>query len=109
MGPRLVATGAGLVGAGAVEVDISDERDRSKTDSARGSMLAGETTADAAVATIVVGAAKEFDRKIEASRLLTSSDSEKKCVQVAIFSNRFGCCEVRIERSSTLCGVVVKF
>lgn len=88
LGGLLFATGAGLVGAGAAADDISEERVRSKTDSASGSILAGETTA--VVAGIVfAGAAKEFDRKMEASCLLTLSDSEKKCVHVAIFSTVF--------------------
>ena len=84
MGALLFATGAGLAGTGAAEEDISDERDRSKTDSASGSILAGDTTAVVVVPVLLVGAAKEFDRKMEASCLFTSSDSEKKCVQVAI-------------------------
>lgn len=106
-GARLVATG--FAGANAAEVDISDERDRNKADSARGSILAGETTIDAAVTTVDVGAAKEFDWKMEASRLLTSSDFEKKCVQVAIVCNCFGCNELGVRQNSTLRGVVVKF
>ena len=77
------------MGTGAAAEVISDERDRSKTVPASGSILAGETTAVAAVARVLEGAAKEFERNMEASCLLTSSVSEKKCVQVAIVFDLF--------------------